>query len=100
MSDFLWAYALTFTMQIFVKSEDKAEYMKLSFYCFLFEILIEVVQKLNIISGTFDVYDIVFEGVATLIALLFICLVKGEKSERKSLSLRKNSKMNSIGNSF
>jgi hypothetical protein len=82
MCDFLWAYALVFSMQIFIKAKTKAEYMKLSFYCLLFEILVEGVQKLNIISGTFDIYDIVFEGVATFIAIFIISLVKGENYEK------------------
>jgi uncharacterized MAPEG superfamily protein len=82
MCDFLWAYAFTFSMQIFIKANDKDEYIKLSFYCLLFEILVEVVQKLNIIKGTFDVYDIIFEGLASFIALFIISLVKGENYEK------------------
>lgn len=80
--DFLWAYAFTFSVQIVIKAKNKKDYLKLSIFCLLFETLIEGMQKLNIISGTFDIYDILAEAAATLIAVLLINIIRGEKREK------------------
>lgn len=83
MGDFLWAYALTYSVQIFIEANRKKGYIALIISCIIFEILIEVMQKLNIISGTFDLYDIIVEVFATCSATLFIYMVK-ETSYEKS----------------
>lgn len=82
LCDFLWAYSMTFSVQIFLKANCNKRYIELIIYCLFFEFLIEGMQKFNIISGTFDIYDIVLEAAATLIALFLVNLREGESHEK------------------
>ena len=71
LCDILWAYALTCTVSMLL-GQSKRELFAAGIICFLFEGLIEVMQKWNIIGGTFDGLDIAFEAIATSIAVVII----------------------------
>lgn len=69
--DFLWAYALVFALYI-VLSPFKS---KLLFSCVisvLLGLILEILQGVNILSGTFDWWDIIIEIVAVIIAMSII----------------------------
>lgn len=69
MCDVLWAYSLGWFMMAIARDLLSA---RLSF-CIItfFEIVVEFFQMFNIISGTFDWFDIFFEMLATMIAIYF-----------------------------
>ncbi len=69
--DFLWSYALVFAL-FFVLSPFKN---KLLFSCLISALLgftLEFLQGANILSGTFDWWDIAIELVAVFVAMLII----------------------------
>lgn len=69
--DFLWAYALVFALYI-VLSPFKS---KLLFSCVisvLLGLILEIMQGVNILSGTFDWWDIIIEFVATVTATIIL----------------------------
>lgn len=69
--DSLWAYALVFALYI-VLSPFKS---KLLFSCVisvLLGLILEILQGVNILSGTFDWWDIIIEIVAVIIAMSII----------------------------
>ena len=70
-ADILWAYALTFSVYlIFCSSPVKIlPYMAI---CCIFEAGMELLQLFDVLSGTFDVWDIILEVCATAIASLII----------------------------
>jgi hypothetical protein len=72
LCDILWAYALTFAAWTVGFSRVRREYLSLGGSCILFELLVEIMQKFHIISGTFDILDILMEIAATWIALVII----------------------------
>lgn len=78
LCDILWAYAL-FNAFFLIYKEEQA--MGVFGICAVFEIVVEVLQLFDIIQGTFDVVDIVFEIVATLTSALYI---KNKSKRRKT----------------
>ena len=79
-SDFLWAYALTFAI-FYVLRNDKRGILIADGICFVFESSIELLQKFQIVSGTFDWLDILCEFCATAIASLIIKYIRRTKNE-------------------
>ena len=70
LADALWAYALTFSLSIFINN-----------FCagvtaFSFGLIWEISQKYSIISGTFDIIDIIMYLAASMLAVLIIQLNK------------------------
>jgi hypothetical protein len=49
--------------------------------CILFETLIELLQYLNFINGTFDIYDIFFEFISNLLAIAIWIYNKSKPKE-------------------
>ncbi len=69
--DFLWAYALMFAT-ICVYGKKNSELRKAFVIVVAFEIFIELLQKISLIKGTFDIWDIVIEIFASIIATIII----------------------------
>lgn len=63
--DFVWAYSFTFACQLF--SDEKSSKLQYAFISF-FIIFMEVLQLAPNIPGTFDIWDIVVELFAVVIA--------------------------------
>ncbi len=68
--DILWAYALIFSLY-FILDTDMGLW-KIFGIGFLFSTIMEVLQLTVIVPGTFDLWDILMEGVAELIAIFII----------------------------
>ena len=69
--DILWAYALTFAL-FFCFKEFKKSLLFLSCLSFLLSIIIEFLQFGGYINGTFDIWDIILEISAILLAVIII----------------------------
>lgn len=69
--DILWAYSLTFALFFCFKNFNKS----LLIVCMLsglFSLVIELLQLIGIINGTFDIWDIIMEFIAILIAVIIL----------------------------
>ncbi|MBQ6752999.1 MAG: hypothetical protein IJR10_04425 [Clostridia bacterium] len=77
-ADMLWAYSLTFTIY-FVSGCKTGTTLTV---CLIFETVLELLQKTNVIKGTFDFFDIAFEALSIALALLIIKKFKEEKYEK------------------
>lgn len=85
VADFLWAYALTFSVSCFLWDRKTWRFFS-ALLCGTFATAIEVSQKFGIIQGTFDIVDIFTEFAAIAIAILIINLFyKGIKKDEKSV---------------
>jgi len=73
LQDFLWAYALTFAIS-FIVGQSKIKNALVLAICVLFEIFTELMQKVGVISGVFDLWDIILMALATSLALLLIII--------------------------
>ena len=89
LADILWGYALVFAIYIIM---DSAATWKLLGVVFPFSILMEMLQILDNVPGTFDYWDIVVEAVAEMIAVIIIKIV------RRKLGNEKQGKMDRSGN--
>lgn len=57
LPDFFWAYSLTWALSIiYINSSFRGPLILSLLFCLLYECL----QKINLVNGTFDPYDIVF----------------------------------------
>lgn len=79
LGDFLWAYALTFSMYTVLKK------LKYGLACsaaaaFLTGAALEIAQKTGAISGTFDLVDIAAEGTAVILSII---IIKGVQKNEK-----------------
>jgi len=71
LPDMIWAYALTFTVFLIFCNEKKG--LLISFIISaVFLILMETVQLLPFVAGTFDVMDIILEILALAVAVMVI----------------------------
>ena len=70
LADALWAYALTFSLSIFINR------FCAGVIAFSFGLIWEIYQKYSIISGTFDIVDIIMYLAASMLAVLIIHLNK------------------------
>jgi hypothetical protein len=69
--DMLWGYALVFT--VFYLLGNKAAVLWNAFIIsFLFSVVMEVLQITSIARGTFDLYDIMVELLAEIVAVFII----------------------------
>lgn len=80
--DFLWAYALTFAIFI-TWGNNAADINKIVVVAFLFSTVMESLQLVPKINGTFDVFDITIEFFAELFAAVIIKIHKGERIYEK-----------------
>ena len=73
--DFLWSYSLVFTLYLVLYPFKN----RLVFSCLISAFsgfILEILQGISILSGTFDWWDIVIELVAVFLASLFLNKVK------------------------
>ncbi len=71
LPDILWAYALFFALDLSVDN-NAAGLRGISVIAFVFSAIMEVLQLLPVVPGTFDIADIVLEAVAELVAAVII----------------------------
>ncbi len=69
--DMLWAYALVFAL-FFILDNNTAELKKIVLIAFLFSTTMEILQMTPYATGTFDVFDIIAEFLAEVIAVFII----------------------------
>lgn len=69
--DMLWGYAFVFALFLVV-GNNAADLMKSFLIAFLFSTAMEILQLTSFAKGTFDVYDIVVEFLAEIIAVFII----------------------------
>ena len=81
-ADYLWAYALAFSVA-FVLAEEKNQRILSLIICCFFTLLIEFGQKIGVIHGTFDIIDILIELVAISVALQRIKKYGGKNNEKQ-----------------
>ena len=83
--DILWAYALVFAVHYFFDKTTRSLYLTAAI-CLGFDFFIELLQYINIISGTFDMMDVIVEAVATFVAVgILFKLCKEEKHDEEKL---------------
>ena len=82
-ADLLWAYSLTFAL-VLTLGFGRNNMLCAFIVGVAFEIVIEYSQKFNLIRGTFDYFDIVFEFLSTCFALIVISIYnkKEDKNEK------------------
>ncbi len=73
LADFLWAYALMAIVMLLTVENYRGVYVAFGID-FLFEILMESLQKTPLIYGTFDIKDICVEFMANIIAFMAVIL--------------------------
>ncbi len=71
LADMLWSYAMTFSLALVLKPFHKRVLISAVLTIFLGSFL-EFLQFLNVITGTSDFWDVVFEITAVLIAVFVI----------------------------
>jgi hypothetical protein len=71
MLDILWGYALVFALY-FALGNNTAELWKIFIIAIAFSAAMETLQLTPIISGTFDVFDIMAEFFAETVAVFII----------------------------
>lgn len=69
--DMLWAYALTLTVYL-VQEKRRYILIEMLIQCIVFEIFFEMLQKMGTVSGTFDIWDIILESTASIMAAVLI----------------------------
>lgn len=78
LADIIWAYALTFTVCYILWDQSKSM-LPIFGIVATFEICIEVSQKLGIMPGTFDWWDIFLEICITAFVMLLIKILSKGK---------------------
>jgi len=78
-SDILWAYSLTFAVA-FVLGYSRRNLVLTVIICLLFSAVLESFQRLGIFNGTFDVLDIAFEGLSTVLSAALITYYEEKKT--------------------
>ena len=69
--DMMWGYALVFTL-FFVIGNNVEKVEKIFWTAFIFSAAMEIIQITPFVQGTFDVFDIVVEFLAEVIAAFII----------------------------
>ena len=67
--DILWAYSLTFAL-LFCFNDFKRNLIISLILSASLSFLIEILQLLNVINGTFDIFDIILEFTANFVAVI------------------------------
>lgn len=70
--DMLWAYALTIAI-FWCREKEPDKRLKTISECVLFETMLEILQYVEILSGTFDFWDIFVQAISTIIAAAVTC---------------------------
>ena len=71
MSDFLWAYSLTFIV-VLILGYSKKNLISNYLLCLVFVIVVELLQQTGLFQGIFDISDIIVEALAVFSAFVFI----------------------------
>lgn len=71
LPDMLWSYSLTFVLSLIFGHSAKALALSGALTA-LFEIGVELSQRYGLISGTFDIFDILAEAAAAILAIIII----------------------------
>ena len=66
----LWGYSLVFAVYMII--DDNAASMRILIYVLVFSIFLELLQLLPTVPGTFDLLDMLVEGVAEILAVIII----------------------------
>lgn len=79
LCDFLWAYSLSWAL-FYIKDLYNHSILKTMCYCIIADCLMELLQLIDCIGGTFDYCDIIVQILATLVVLILYksILHKGE----------------------
>jgi len=83
LSDIFWAYSLTHTA-FFIFHTERKHGVGVFLICVAFETAIELFQKANILPGTFDILDILFEICITAFVTQLINIIFKEKTHEKN----------------
>lgn len=83
--DMLWAFALTNTVYFFL--DNKSNLIKAFVISFIFSFVLEVMQIVPAINGTFDIFDILFELIAELIAIIIIKTQEEESNYEEKIKV-------------
>ncbi len=75
-SDMMWSYALFFTIS-WILGQGRRAITECFIICFLFEAFLEYGQKIGLLYGTFDIWDIVAEYFAAVISAIIIIHYRG-----------------------
>ncbi|MCR5727753.1 MAG: hypothetical protein K6G24_09840 [Lachnospiraceae bacterium] len=71
--DYIWAYSFTASLLIFVFHDFDVKRIKVFFFVvILFEIVVEAIQVVPEIPGTFDPFDIVVEIISSICVVLIL----------------------------
>lgn len=71
LPDMMWGYSLVFTL-FYIVGNNAASIWKVFWMAFPFSAVMEMMQKASFVPGTFDVFDIVVEFLAEVIAACII----------------------------
>lgn len=71
LCDILWSYALVFSLWLALRSYKNAVFISV-LLAFVMGVAFELLQLFGIISGTFDLYDIILELIAAVLAAIII----------------------------
>lgn len=89
MCDMLWAYALMMALWL---ASGKTMLYRVGMMTFLFTMLVECLQIIELMKGTFDVWDILLEGIAISIATFAIERIEKDADEdEKEIDIGDNS---------
>ena len=69
--DMLWGYALVFALY-FILDNNTASLFKIFVIAYVFSVIIEILQLISFVKGTFDVFDLVVELIAEIAAVFII----------------------------
>lgn len=83
MCDMLWAYALYAAVAVCVGTQNRITAGGISWGLCIF---VEVLQQIGLLNGTGDVWDVMFEGVAIVAAIVVITIYerKGKTNEKEN----------------
>lgn len=82
-ADALWSYSLTFAFVFVIGYERKRLHIS-AIVCFTFEIFMEYLQRIEVLNGTFDFFDILVELISTCVATILIYMYEEEQNEKSS----------------
>ena len=80
--DMLWAYSLTFALYLCFRVFKKPLIITTATSS-LFAVIIELLQINNVINGTFDILDIIFELLAIFLAIITVKHFEKQKTTNK-----------------
>ncbi len=82
--DILWSYSLVFAVHLF-SDKNIRSLCFVTILCFEFDCIVEILQHLSIINGTFDIADVILELLSTLVAgaILFVSFRGGLFHEKE-----------------